>query len=164
MHGLNRLVLSGKVLYLGISDTPAWIVSKANQCKFSLRDFFTPSMMERKNNHRDNAFETKYNLCYDGQLTHNAVQTLVTTVSPNSSSIKAVGPPLSEISSGTSCPCVSPRAWLWPAGTSSAEATSRPKSSAPTCKRRAVIWAHPARTTSKSPTRSRRSPNVKGQS
>lgn len=30
MHGLNALVLSGKVLYLGISDTPAWIVVKAN--------------------------------------------------------------------------------------------------------------------------------------
>lgn len=33
MQGLNRLVNAGKVLYLGISDTPAWIVSKANQCK-----------------------------------------------------------------------------------------------------------------------------------
>jgi aryl-alcohol dehydrogenase-like predicted oxidoreductase len=31
MHSLNDLVVSGKVLYLGISDTPAWIVSKANQ-------------------------------------------------------------------------------------------------------------------------------------
>lgn len=31
MQSLNRAVLSGKVLYLGISDTPAWIVSKANQ-------------------------------------------------------------------------------------------------------------------------------------
>lgn len=31
MQGLNQLVLAGKVLYLGISDTPAWIVSKANQ-------------------------------------------------------------------------------------------------------------------------------------
>lgn len=31
MHGLNDLVTSGKVLYLGISDTPAWIVTKANQ-------------------------------------------------------------------------------------------------------------------------------------
>jgi aryl-alcohol dehydrogenase-like predicted oxidoreductase len=33
MQSLNQLVLSGKVLYLGISDTPAWIVSKANECK-----------------------------------------------------------------------------------------------------------------------------------
>lgn len=32
MQSLNQLVASGKVLYLGISDTPAWIVSKANQC------------------------------------------------------------------------------------------------------------------------------------
>jgi len=31
MQGLNDLVTSGKVLYLGISDTPAWIVSKANE-------------------------------------------------------------------------------------------------------------------------------------
>ncbi|OKL61720.1 Norsolorinic acid reductase B [Talaromyces atroroseus] len=31
MHGLDDLVKSGKVIYLGISDTPAWIVAKANQ-------------------------------------------------------------------------------------------------------------------------------------
>lgn len=31
MHSLNDLVVSGKVLYLGISDCPAWVVSKANQ-------------------------------------------------------------------------------------------------------------------------------------
>lgn len=31
MRSLNDLVASGKVNYLGISDTPAWIVSKANQ-------------------------------------------------------------------------------------------------------------------------------------
>ncbi len=31
MQALNALVLSGKVLYLGVSDTPAWVVSKANQ-------------------------------------------------------------------------------------------------------------------------------------
>ncbi|KAF4978275.1 hypothetical protein FZEAL_5313 [Fusarium zealandicum] len=31
MQSLNQLVLSGKVLYLGISDTPAWVVSKANE-------------------------------------------------------------------------------------------------------------------------------------
>lgn len=31
MLGLNDLVTSGKVMYLGISDTPAWIVAKANQ-------------------------------------------------------------------------------------------------------------------------------------
>ena len=30
MSHLNDLVSSRKVLYLGISDTPAWIVSKAN--------------------------------------------------------------------------------------------------------------------------------------
>jgi aryl-alcohol dehydrogenase-like predicted oxidoreductase len=31
MLGLNDLIKAGKVLYIGISDTPAWIVSKANQ-------------------------------------------------------------------------------------------------------------------------------------
>ncbi|KAI0642277.1 aryl-alcohol dehydrogenase [Trametes meyenii] len=30
MNGLHNLVASGKVLYLGISDTPAWVVSRAN--------------------------------------------------------------------------------------------------------------------------------------
>ncbi len=30
MRGLDDLVRSGKVLYVGISDTPAWIVSRAN--------------------------------------------------------------------------------------------------------------------------------------
>ncbi|KAF9522053.1 NADP-dependent oxidoreductase domain-containing protein [Crepidotus variabilis] len=30
MRSLHALVLSGKVLYLGVSDTPAWVVSKAN--------------------------------------------------------------------------------------------------------------------------------------
>lgn len=31
MHALNDFVASGKILYLGISDTPAWVVAKANQ-------------------------------------------------------------------------------------------------------------------------------------
>lgn len=31
MQSLNNLVVQGKVLYLGISDTPAWIVGKANE-------------------------------------------------------------------------------------------------------------------------------------
>jgi len=31
MQSLNHLVVAGKVLYLGISATPAWVVSKANQ-------------------------------------------------------------------------------------------------------------------------------------
>ena len=30
MHSLNSLVSQGKVLYLGISDAPAWVVTKAN--------------------------------------------------------------------------------------------------------------------------------------
>ncbi|KAF5316843.1 hypothetical protein D9758_017997 [Tetrapyrgos nigripes] len=31
MDGLHNLVAAGKVLYLGISDSPAWVVSQANQ-------------------------------------------------------------------------------------------------------------------------------------
>ncbi|OJT14737.1 Aryl-alcohol dehydrogenase [NADP(+)] [Trametes pubescens] len=31
MNGLHALVLAGKVLYLGVSDTPAWVVARANQ-------------------------------------------------------------------------------------------------------------------------------------
>ncbi|KAN0087426.1 NADP-dependent oxidoreductase domain containing protein [Tylopilus felleus] len=31
MNGLHMLVQQGKVLYLGVSDTPAWVVSQANQ-------------------------------------------------------------------------------------------------------------------------------------
>ncbi|KAG5653658.1 hypothetical protein H0H81_011618 [Sphagnurus paluster] len=31
MRGLHALVMAGKVLYLGISDSPAWVVTKANQ-------------------------------------------------------------------------------------------------------------------------------------
>ncbi|TFY80620.1 hypothetical protein EWM64_g3391 [Hericium alpestre] len=31
MNSLHNLVVSGKILYLGISDTPAWVVTKANQ-------------------------------------------------------------------------------------------------------------------------------------
>ncbi|KIP05558.1 hypothetical protein PHLGIDRAFT_148078 [Phlebiopsis gigantea 11061_1 CR5-6] len=30
MNGLHNLVTQGKVLYLGVSDTPAWLVAKAN--------------------------------------------------------------------------------------------------------------------------------------
>jgi aryl-alcohol dehydrogenase-like predicted oxidoreductase len=30
MRGLDDLVHSGKVLYIGVSDTPAWVVSRAN--------------------------------------------------------------------------------------------------------------------------------------
>lgn len=31
MQGLNQLITAGKVLYLGVSDTPAWVVVKANE-------------------------------------------------------------------------------------------------------------------------------------
>ncbi|PON23443.1 norsolorinic acid reductase [Trichoderma gamsii] len=31
MHSLHNLVAAGKILYLGISNTPAWVVAKANE-------------------------------------------------------------------------------------------------------------------------------------
>ena len=33
MNSLHNLVANGKVLYVGISDTPAWLVVKCNDCK-----------------------------------------------------------------------------------------------------------------------------------
>lgn len=41
MQSLNTLVQQGKVLYLGISDTPAWVVTKANAYarEYGLRPF-----------------------------------------------------------------------------------------------------------------------------
>ena len=38
MQSLNTMVNQGKIIYLGISDTPAWIVSKANECKSRLQN------------------------------------------------------------------------------------------------------------------------------
>ena len=35
MH-LHALVMARKVLYLGASDTPAWVVVKANECEYLL--------------------------------------------------------------------------------------------------------------------------------
>ena len=31
MQALNNVIRAGKVLYIGVSDTPAWYVAKANQ-------------------------------------------------------------------------------------------------------------------------------------
>jgi aryl-alcohol dehydrogenase-like predicted oxidoreductase len=41
MQSLDHLVKAGKVLYLGISDTPAWVVTKANEYAraYGLRQF-----------------------------------------------------------------------------------------------------------------------------
>jgi aryl-alcohol dehydrogenase-like predicted oxidoreductase len=39
MQSLNNLVKQGKVLYLGISDTPARIVTKANQFVSTISQF-----------------------------------------------------------------------------------------------------------------------------
>lgn len=36
MRGLHALIMAKQVLYLGASDTPAWVVVKANACEFNL--------------------------------------------------------------------------------------------------------------------------------
>jgi hypothetical protein len=35
MTHLHSYVMSKQVLYLGISDTPAWVVVKANECELN---------------------------------------------------------------------------------------------------------------------------------
>jgi aryl-alcohol dehydrogenase-like predicted oxidoreductase len=50
IRGLDDLVRSGKVLYTGISDTPAWVISKAN------------AMAEERHWTRFNAIQVEYNL------------------------------------------------------------------------------------------------------
>jgi aryl-alcohol dehydrogenase-like predicted oxidoreductase len=37
MRSLDSLVRERRVLYLGISNTPAWIVTKANECEYNQR-------------------------------------------------------------------------------------------------------------------------------
>lgn len=47
MRTLDDLVTSGKVLYLGISDTPAWIVAQANtMAQYTNREAFTALQVE----------------------------------------------------------------------------------------------------------------------
>ncbi|TYJ54957.1 hypothetical protein B9479_004369 [Cryptococcus floricola] len=47
MLSLNDLVKSGKVLYLGISDTPAWIVAQANE--YARQNALTPFVIYQGN-------------------------------------------------------------------------------------------------------------------
>jgi len=57
MRGLHTLVLQGKVLYLGVSDTPAWVVSKANQ--YARDHALTPfSVYQGQWNVMNRSFET----------------------------------------------------------------------------------------------------------
>lgn len=39
MKHLHAYVMARQVLYLGVSDTPAWVVVKANDCKHPLPPF-----------------------------------------------------------------------------------------------------------------------------
>jgi aryl-alcohol dehydrogenase-like predicted oxidoreductase len=40
MLSLHNMVVNGKVLYLGISDTPAWLVVKCNECELATRTYY----------------------------------------------------------------------------------------------------------------------------
>ncbi|KAL2829304.1 NADP-dependent oxidoreductase domain-containing protein [Aspergillus pseudoustus] len=56
MHGLHNLVTAGRVLYLGISDTPAWVVSSAN--RYAREKGLTPfSIYQGKWNAAERDFE-----------------------------------------------------------------------------------------------------------
>lgn len=54
MRGLDDLISSGKVHYIGVSDTPAWVVSKAN------------TLAEMRGWNRFNAIQVEYNLVERG--------------------------------------------------------------------------------------------------
>jgi aryl-alcohol dehydrogenase-like predicted oxidoreductase len=63
MRGLHVLVMQGKVLYLGISNTPAWIVVKANACRSYLSREVIVTNIARRETTRSYPL-----LCLPGQL------------------------------------------------------------------------------------------------
>jgi aryl-alcohol dehydrogenase-like predicted oxidoreductase len=87
MQSLNHMVQRGKVMYLGVSDTPAWVVSKANECE-SLASFPICS----------------YNLLRHRVQADSKSQMHATTVSAHSVCTKAAGPPPTATSSVKSSP------------------------------------------------------------
>jgi aryl-alcohol dehydrogenase-like predicted oxidoreductase len=87
MLSLNDLVVSGKVHYLGISDTPAWVVSKVSNTPFLLSNV--------QNSHRD---------CRQ-------INTHEITVSASSLFTKAHGMPQCAIWSVILSPCAATKAW-----------------------------------------------------
>jgi len=100
MQSLNQLVQAGKVLYLGVSDTPAWVVSKANECKFNLlppfhdRQYYLIMTTPLKIN---NLFPTL-------KLTTCCEKMPATTASAASASTKAATTPQTATSNATSSP------------------------------------------------------------
>lgn len=61
MQSLNTMVLQGKVLYLGISDTPAWVVSKANEYARQ-KGFRQFSVYQGRWSAENRDFESKFSL------------------------------------------------------------------------------------------------------
>lgn len=105
MKSLNAAADAGKIIYLGVSDTPAWVVSKAN---------------EYARNHGLRQF-----VVYQGQwsaASRDFERDIIPMVQGNIRSCL-----LCVVSSLTS---IQPRVWLSPHGELLVEATSRPRSNA----------------------------------
>ncbi|KAL0563381.1 putative aryl-alcohol dehydrogenase aad14 [Marasmius crinis-equi] len=64
MDGFHNLVAQGKVLYLGISDTPAWIVTQANQ--YAKYNGKTPFTVYQGEFGRLGTFSTSLSACAEG--------------------------------------------------------------------------------------------------
>ena len=90
MQSLNHLVAQRKVLYLGVSDTPASVSSNS-----VMRIILTKAA---------------------GGSSSRPIATLESTASANSSYIKGAGVQQSETSNARSFPCASMKAWVWPLG------------------------------------------------
>lgn len=100
MQSLNNLVVQGKVLYLGISDTPAWIVGKANEVgDIALIVHKLSTSYNRTLRMGEHALIAEYSM-------------RERRVFANFLSIRDNGPPRSETSSGKSSPCVSIKGYV----------------------------------------------------
>lgn len=86
MRGLHAHVMAKEVLYLGISDTPAWVVVKANACELCIPGFNLPLLTP-------------------------LLETLVRTVPLPSRCTRAVGMPHTATWKPSLSPCVKIRAW-----------------------------------------------------
>lgn len=105
MRGLHALVMARQVLYLGISDTPAWVVVKANECNGPLQRPSPPAP------HTD----------------HHAKVARANGLTPFSI-YQGNGTRHSETWRLQSSPCAKTKAWRYRRGRPWAEAVSRPAS------------------------------------
>ena len=118
MQGLNNLVVSGKVLYLGVSDSPAWCVAKANQyarCMGLATFVYVP-----------HSFPCLSFLFFPfPSLLSSSLSFVFFVVNITIGFIKGSGQLQQEIWSETSSRCARPREWALLLGTLLAEACSK---------------------------------------